>query len=76
MLAAVSTAAERHLGRAPERRGEPWWTDCALLADAGIETVMIGPSGAGAHAADEWVDVGSVLTLTDILADSIVAICA
>jgi acetylornithine deacetylase len=76
MLAAVSTAAERHLGRRPERRGEPWWTDCALLADAGIETVMIGPSGAGAHAADEWVDVGSVLTLTDILADSIVAICA
>jgi acetylornithine deacetylase len=40
--------------------GVPFWTDAALLAGAGIPTVVFGPRGEGAHAAVEWVDLRSV----------------
>jgi len=64
---AVLGAATSVLGTQPEIIGEPYWMDAALLSDAGIDTVVIGPSGAGAHALEEWVDLGSVEKLTDIL---------
>jgi acetylornithine deacetylase len=41
--------------------------DAALFQAAGIDTVIIGPAGAGAHAAEEWVDISSVVRLADIL---------
>jgi acetylornithine deacetylase len=40
--------------------GVPFWADSALLAAAGIPTVLFGPRGEGAHARDEWVDLESV----------------
>jgi acetylornithine deacetylase len=40
--------------------GAPFWTDAALIAAAGIPTVLLGPVGEGAHAAVEWVDVASL----------------
>ena len=43
----------------PEVVGVPFWADSALLAAAGIPTVVYGPAGEGAHAAVEWVDVAS-----------------
>ncbi len=64
---AVLGAATSVLGTQPEIIGEPYWMDAALLSDAGIDTVVIGPSGAGAHALEEWVDLESVEKLTDIL---------
>lgn len=36
------------------------WMDSALLQAAGIPTVIYGPTGDGAHAASEWVDLASV----------------
>jgi acetylornithine deacetylase len=36
------------------------WMDSALLSAAGIPTVVYGPTGDGAHAASEWVDLDSV----------------
>jgi acetylornithine deacetylase len=36
------------------------WADSALLAAAGIPTVLFGPRGAGAHAEQEWVELASV----------------
>jgi acetylornithine deacetylase/succinyl-diaminopimelate desuccinylase-like protein len=44
------------------REGVPFWTDGALLAAAGVPTVVFGPRGAGAHAAEEWVEVDSLAT--------------
>lgn len=41
-------------------RGELFWTDCALLAAEGIDAVLFGPAGEGAHAASEWVDLDSL----------------
>jgi acetylornithine deacetylase len=63
-------AAEGVLGRKPGQVGQNPWMDAALLAEAGVETVVIGPSGGGAHADEEWVDLESVVTLAQILAET------
>jgi acetylornithine deacetylase len=71
----VSRAAASVLGEAPEVVGDSPWMDSALLAAAGIDTVVIGPVGAGAHAAVEWVDVESCCQLADILARAAIDYC-
>lgn len=73
---AVHAAATSVLGAPPAIIGEPYWMDAALLADAGIETVVIGPTGAGAHAAKEWVDLASVESVAAILARTAERFCA
>jgi acetylornithine deacetylase len=72
---AVISSARRQLHREPEVSGAAYWMDAALLAEAGIETVVIGPSGAGAHAAVEWVDLESVYAVAAILADTAAEYC-
>jgi acetylornithine deacetylase len=47
--------------------GVPFWTDAALVAAAGVPTVVFGPHGEGAHAAVEWVDLASVERCADVL---------
>ena len=64
---AVLGAAATVLGRTPEVIGEPYWMDAALLSEVGIDTVVVGPSGAGAHALEEWVELDSVVKVADIL---------
>jgi acetylornithine deacetylase len=48
--------------------GAPFWTDAALVADAGIPTVLFGPVGEGAHAEVEWVDLASLERLREVVA--------
>jgi acetylornithine deacetylase len=55
----------RHAG-ATEAGGVPFWADSALLAAAGIPTVVYGPVGEGAHAEVEWVDVASAERCRDV----------
>ncbi|MFB6241130.1 MAG: ArgE/DapE family deacylase [Gemmatimonadota bacterium] len=71
----LEASAERVLGTVPEHVGENPWMDSALLADAGIETAVLGPAGDGAHAEEEWVDVESVVELARILADAACRYC-
>jgi acetylornithine deacetylase len=40
--------------------GQTPWFDSALYAAAGVETLVLGPAGEGAHADVEWVDLQSV----------------
>jgi acetylornithine deacetylase len=47
--------------------GAPFWTDAALIADAGIPTVLYGPSGEGAHAEIEWVDLASLERVREVI---------
>jgi acetylornithine deacetylase len=47
--------------------GDPAWMDSALTAAKGIPTVVFGPAGEGAHAADEWVDLDSVVRCAETL---------
>ena len=51
----------------PELAGAPYWADAAFIAAAGIPTVMYGASGAGAHAAEEWVSVADTIAVTETL---------
>jgi acetylornithine deacetylase len=60
-------AAKKVLGRSPAMVGDTPWMDSALLAAAGVETVVIGPAGGGAHAQEEWVDIDSAVKLAEIL---------
>lgn len=76
IASAVRAAATRHLGRSPALIGKPFWMDSAILADAGVETVIIGPIGSGAHTSEEWVDLQSVADIAAILTDAAVAYCA
>jgi acetylornithine deacetylase len=59
LVGAVRAAAATTLGAAPAVAGASYWADAAFIAAAGIPTVMFGPSGEGAHAAEEWVSLAS-----------------
>lgn len=50
----------------PEITGMAFWADSALLAGAGIPTVLYGPRGGGAHAVVEWVDLRSLERCLDV----------
>jgi acetylornithine deacetylase len=62
-------------GETPEYGASSGWMDSAVMGAAGIPTVIFGPSGAGAHAAVEWVDLASVVDAADVLAAFILEFC-
>ena len=47
--------------------GMSFWTDAAILGEAGIPSILYGPTGGGLHSIDEWVNVQSVLKCRDSL---------
>jgi acetylornithine deacetylase len=65
IVAAVAEAA----GAGPPG-GASYWADSAFIAAAGMPTVLFGPAGAGAHEAEEWVDIPS----TEKVARALVAV--
>ena len=56
--------------------GAPFWTDAALIAAAGIPTVLYGPAGEGAHAAVEWVDLASLEQVREVVLRTAAQWCA
>jgi acetylornithine deacetylase len=66
----VQDAATETLGAPPPITGASYWADAAFIAAAGIPTVMFGPAGEGAHAAEEWVSIAS----TEAVARTLVAV--
>ncbi|MGI5272405.1 ArgE/DapE family deacylase [Nonomuraea sp. CA-218870] len=68
--------AEAALGRPPVVRGEPFWTDAALLDRAGIPCLLFGAGGEGAHAASEYADLDSLDRLTAVLTAAIAEFCS
>lgn len=75
IVRAVDAAAAKVRGVAPAHVGDTPWMDAALLQAAGVKTVVFGPAGAGAHAAEEWVDLDSVFQTAEVLAEAAVAYC-
>ncbi len=76
MAEAVSDAAAEVLGAPPPRAGAGYWMDTALIGAAGIDAVVIGADGGGAHTPGEWADLGSVHRLAEVLVRAIEGYCA
>jgi acetylornithine deacetylase len=60
-------AAAAAAGTTSATIGMSFWTDAAVLAEAGVPSVLFGPTGAGLHGLEEWVDIQSVLMCRDAL---------
>jgi acetylornithine deacetylase len=72
----VRAAAAGVLGEPPAIGGASYWADAAFISAAGIPTVMFGPAGEGAHAAQEWVSLSSVEAVTRTLVETARRFCA
>ena len=68
VLPALLSGVLSSMGHAVKQVGMSFWTDAAILGDAGIPTVLFGPGGAGLHGRQEYVTVADVLTCRDALA--------
>ena len=64
-VAACRALGEAGLVTAPT--GMSFWTDAAILAGAGIPSVLFGPGGAGLHSTVEYVNVDDVYRCRDVL---------
>ena len=71
----LDDALGARIGHHPEHIGQTFWTDAALFAAAGMETVLLGPKGHGLHSAEEWVELASVVDLAHILAETAINYC-
>jgi acetylornithine deacetylase len=66
----VHQAFKSVLRREPAYIGQYAWLDSAILGRAGIPTVILGPGGAGAHAAVEYVNLEEVFSCAGIIAEA------
>jgi len=76
IVAAVREAATAVLGGTPSLGGASYWADAAFIAAAGIPTVMFGPGGEGAHAAQEWVSLADTHAVARTLLAVAERLCA
>jgi acetylornithine deacetylase len=60
-------SAVKNIGHDTCREGMTYWTDAAILGQAGIPTVVFGPGGEGFHAREEFVFVDHVEACRDAL---------
>jgi acetylornithine deacetylase len=70
------SAVHSEANKQPKYMGDTPWMDAALLSAAGVETVVYGPAGAGAHAIEEWVELESVYEVSSVLARTASDFCA
>jgi acetylornithine deacetylase len=75
LLTALESACEGELGWMPGRATGLMWTDAALMEQAGIPSVIVGPKGEGKHGLVEWVDTDSVVSCARILVDTTLQFC-
>jgi acetylornithine deacetylase len=74
-LPSTLLAIARNEGATADIIGMSFWTDAAILGGAGIPSVLFGPTGAGLHGLEEWVEIESVLTCRNALASLARAWC-
>jgi len=71
IVATLAGAFKEALGSEPEYRGQFGWLDSAIMHAAGIPVVVFGPTGDGAHAAVEYVDLESVQKCAAVIAETV-----
>ena len=55
---------------------QSFWTDAALLSQAGIPSVLFGPGGAGLHSKVEYVPLDDVLKCAETLVECAREFCS
>jgi acetylornithine deacetylase len=68
-------AALVRIGRPVRREGMSFWTDAAILGEAGIPSVVFGPGGEGLHGLEEYVRVDEVVVCRDALVELARSFC-
>ena len=63
-------------GKKAIRGGMSFWTDAAVLGQAGIPSVVFGPGGAGLHSISEYVIADDVITCRDALIELAKEFCS
>ena len=71
----IESAVARR-GKQPVRGGMSFWTDAAILGEAGIPSVVFGPGGAGLHSISEYVIADDVMTCRDALMELAKEFCS
>ena len=72
----VTAAAADARGARPSIGGASYWADSALIAAAGIPTVLFGPGGEGAHEVVEWVSIADTETVARTIIGVASRLCA
>lgn len=75
IVKAIQVACVNVLNHPSQIAGVQFWTDAAVLSAAGIPSVLFGPSGSGAHAVEEWVDLASVKACAEIYLETAINFC-
>ncbi|HKU35601.1 MAG TPA: ArgE/DapE family deacylase [Paenarthrobacter sp.] len=75
VVQALLSAAKDTIGQDLLLRGEPFWTDAALMLEAGIPGLLFGVDGGGAHAATEWIELDSLTRITTVLTQTTLTFC-
>ena len=75
IVRSLQAAAASVLGTTPRSQGATYWMDAALIAAAGIPTVVFGPHGEGAHSKIEWVELASVVQCAQVLVQTAYNFC-
>jgi len=74
--ALAQAAATTRIHRPSQAMGAmSFWTDAAILASAGIASVLFGPGGAGLHSKEEYVNVADVTACRDTLRQLVTEWC-
>jgi acetylornithine deacetylase len=76
IVRSLQAASVKVLNHPAQIAGVQSWTDAAVFSAAGIPSVLFGPSGSGAHAVEEWVDLASVRTCAEIYLRTAMDFCA
>ncbi|KAF4456760.1 hypothetical protein F53441_1196 [Fusarium austroafricanum] len=71
----LSGVARKAVGKDVTISGAPYWTDCALLAEKGIVSLLWGPAGVGFHGKEEFVEVKSIQQVTEGLTNVAAEFC-
>ena len=71
----VAGAARDHFGSDPVVRSDYGWMDSGVLVEAGIPCVVYGPTGAGVHTSEEWVDLRSLEDCVAVFEETVRRFC-
>jgi len=70
-LPAALAASLTSRGLTADPVGASFWTDAAILAGAGIPSILFGPGGAGLHSVEEYVNIADVDVCCDVIVDTV-----